>query len=101
MPFAHLRLTFDSVLFFACLSGLRRGLSCVVHAFRARRYVKEHRLQLAKASDQGGVGVALPEESKRGIPQGCGFEYPIPSLIFVINLFALIYWIQTNDRRDE
>lgn len=96
LSLAHVHLTFNSVLFFACLCGLRRGLSCIFHAFRARRYVNEHRLQLTHASHHGGVGVALPEESKRGIPQGCGFEYPIPSLIFVVNLLALIYWIQTN-----
>ena len=82
-------------------SGLRRGISCIFHAFRARKFVREHRLQLDQASHDGGVGVTLPEESKKGIPSGCGFDFPIPSLIFVGNLIALIYWIQSYDRRLE
>ncbi|CAF4008135.1 unnamed protein product, partial [Rotaria sp. Silwood1] len=36
-------------------------------------------------------GVALREESKNGMPHGCGFEYPIHSIIFIISLIDLIY----------
>ena len=76
-------------------SGLRRGISCVSNAFQARSYVREHRLQLDRAAHHGGVGVALPEEPKSGIPDGCGFELPILPLIFIVNLLSLIYWTRT------
>ena len=73
-------------------SGLRRAVSCVFHAFRARRFVREHNIQLDRAAHHGGIGVALPEEPKNGIPHGCGFEFPIPSLIFITNLVVFIVW---------
>ena len=80
-------------------SGLRRSVSCVLNAFRARSFVREHRLQLDRAAHHGGVGVALPEEPKNGIPQGTGFDYPIAPLIITANLLALIYGIQTFERK--
>ena len=76
-------------------SGLRRAISCVANAFQARTYVREHRLQLDRAAHHGGVGVALPEEPKSGIPDGCGFDLPILPLIFIVNLLSLIYWTRT------
>jgi len=79
---------------FLSFSGLRRAITCVFNAFRARRFVTEHHLQLDQAAHHGGVGVALPEERKNGIPHGCGFEFPIHSLIVIVNLLSLIYWIK-------
>jgi hypothetical protein len=72
-------------------SGLRRSIQCVYHGFHARRYVQEHELLLDRAAHHGGVGVALPEQPKNGIPHGCGFEFPIHSIIFIISLIGLIY----------
>ncbi len=80
-------------------SGLRRGVTCVLNAFRARRFVQEHHLQLDRAARHGGIGIALPEEPKNGIPYGCGFEFPIPSLIFIANLISLIYWTRTSEQK--
>jgi hypothetical protein len=63
-----------------------------LNAFRARRFVEKHHLQLDRAARHGGIGVALPDEPKNGIPRGCGFEFPILSLIFIANMISLIYW---------
>jgi hypothetical protein len=91
---------FHTVCFFCVtFSGLRRGVICVFNAFRARRFVREHRLQLDQASHHGGIGIALPEEPKDGIPHGCGFEFPILSLIFIANLISLIYWTRTFEEK--
>ncbi len=79
------------------LSGIRRSIRCVFNTFRARRFVKEHHLQLDRAAHHGGIGVALPEEPKNGIPYGCGFEFPTHSLIVIANLISLIYWITSSD----
>ena len=72
-------------------SGLRRSLKCVYHAFHARRYVHEHQLILDRAARHGGIGVALPEEPKNGIPHGCGFEFPLYSIMFILSLIGLMY----------
>ncbi|CAF1304951.1 unnamed protein product [Rotaria sordida] len=93
-----IHLTFESVILVGCLNGLRRAIKCVYHAFRARRFVQEYHLQLDRAAHHGGIGVALPEEPKNGIPYGCGFEYPIPSLIFIANLISLIYWTRIYEQ---
>lgn len=81
-------------------SGIRRSLKCIVNAFRARRFIRQHRLQLDRASHHGGIGIHLSDENKNGIPHDCGFEFPILPLIFFANLISLIYWIrlieQTN-----
>ncbi|CAF2032395.1 unnamed protein product [Rotaria magnacalcarata] len=87
-----LQLTLQSVILFGCVNGIRRAVKCVYHAFHARRYVLEHRLQLDRAAYHGGIGVALPEEPKNGIPDGCGFEFPIIPLILIANLISLVYW---------
>ncbi|CAF2893273.1 unnamed protein product [Rotaria sp. Silwood2] len=93
-----IHLTFKSVILLGCLNGLRRAFKCVYHAFHARRFVREHHLQLNRAAHHGGIGVALPEEPKNGIPHGCGFEYPIPPLILIANLISLIYWTRTYEQ---
>ncbi len=80
-------------------SGLRRGFICVFNAFRARRFVREHHLQLDRAASHGGISVALPEEPKNGIPYDCGFEFPILSLIFIANLISLIYWTRSYEQK--
>ena len=72
-------------------SGLRRSIKCIYHAFNARRYVQEHRIVLEQAAHHGGIGVGLPDESKSGIPHGCGFELPIHSIMFMIGLIGLLY----------
>ena len=74
-------------------SGVRRSIACVYHAFNARRYVQEHQLVLNRAAQHGGIGVALPGEPKSGIPKGCGFEFPIHSIIFLTSLIGVIYSI--------
>ena len=61
------------------------------HAFHARRYVRAHELLLDRAAQHGGVGVALPEQTKNGIPHGCGFEFPFFSVMFILGLLGLIY----------
>lgn len=80
-------------------SGFRRSLKCIYNAFHARRYVQGHRLLLNQAAKHGGIGVALPEESKNGIPQGCGFEYPIPSILFIISLIILLYSTKAYEQK--
>ncbi|CAF2077176.1 unnamed protein product [Rotaria magnacalcarata] len=93
-----LQLTLQSVILFGCVNGIRRAVKCVYHAFHARRYVLEHRLQLDRAAYHGGIGVALPEEPKNGIPDGCGFEFPIIPLILIANLISLIYWARSYEQ---
>jgi hypothetical protein len=82
-----------------CFSGLRRSIKCVYNAFHARQYVQKHRLLLNQAAHHGGVGVGLPEEPKNGIPHGCGFEFPIHSIIFIISLIILIYSTKAYDQK--
>lgn len=72
-------------------SGLRRSIKCVYKAFHARSFVKKHQLLLDHAAHHGGIGVALPEQLKSGIPKGCGFEYPVQSIVFVISLLGFMY----------
>ncbi len=72
-------------------SGLRRAITCVYNAFNARRYVREHRLLLDRAAHHGGIGVSLPVEPTNGIPYGCGFEFPVHSIIFIISLIIILY----------
>jgi hypothetical protein len=94
-----------SVFFFLLIvyicncSGLLRSIQCVYHAFHARKYVQEHELLLDRAAHHGGIGVALPEQSKNGIPHGCGFEFPIYSVIFIIGLISLIYSTITYEQK--
>jgi hypothetical protein len=88
----HVLYFFSHLLFFA-FSGLRRATTCIFNAFRARRFIREHRLQLARAANDGGMGIALPDEAKTGIPYDCGFGFPILPLIFVVNMISLIYWL--------
>ncbi len=85
--------------YFHFFSGLRRSIPCVFNAFRARYFVRKHRLQLDQAAHHGGIGIALPEEPKNGIPYGSGFEFPIPSLIFIANLISLIYWTRIHEQK--
>jgi len=82
-----------------CFSGLRRSSKCIYDAFHARQYVQKHRLLLDRAAKHGGIGVGLPEEPKNGIPYGCGFEYPIYSMIFTISLIGLIYSIIVYEQK--
>ncbi|CAF1299384.1 unnamed protein product [Rotaria magnacalcarata] len=93
-----LQLTLQSVILFGCVNGIRRAVKCVYHAFHARRYVLEHRLQLDRVAYHGGIGVALPEEPKNGIPDGCGFEFPIIPLILIANLISLVYWTRSYEQ---
>lgn len=72
-------------------SGIRRSIQCIHHAYYARKYVREHELLLDRAAHHGGVGIILPEQSKNGIPHGCGFDFPIYSVIFTLAVFLLIY----------
>ncbi|CAF1573675.1 unnamed protein product [Rotaria sp. Silwood1] len=83
--------TMNTVILIGCLNGFRRAIKCIYHAFHARQFVQKHQLLLDRAAHHGGIGVALPEESKNGIPHGCGFEYPIHSIIFIISLIGIIY----------
>ncbi len=80
-------------------SGLRRAIKCVYNAFRARRFVQERQLLLDRAAHHGGIGVALPEEPKNGIPHGCGFEFPIHSIMFILSLIGLIYSTKTYEQK--
>lgn len=81
-------------------SGLRRGIACVYHALRARQFVREHRLQLDRATDHVGVDVTLPEHARRaGIPVGCGFEFPLSSMLFSIGMFGLILSNLTDEQQ--
>jgi hypothetical protein len=115
VPIAGFHLTFESVILLGCLkyiyhlfvcyiihfdfSGVRRAISCVYHAFNARHYVQKHQLVLNQASKHGGIGVALPGEPKNGIPHGCGFEFPIHSIMFIISIIGLIYSINTYEQK--
>ncbi|CAF0877840.1 unnamed protein product [Rotaria sordida] len=89
--FIGIPFTIQTVILIGFLNGLRRAIKCVYHAFHARRFVQKHQLLLDRAAHHGGIGVALPEEPKNGIPHGCGFEYPIHSIIFIISLIGFIY----------
>ncbi|CAF0906031.1 unnamed protein product [Rotaria sordida] len=89
--FIGIPFTIQTVILIGFLNGLRRAIKCVYHAFHARRFVQKHQLLLDQAAHHGGIGVALPEEPKNGIPHGCGFEYPIHSIIFIISLIGFIY----------
>ena len=80
-------------------SGVRRSIACVYHAFNARHYVQEHQLVLNRAAQHGSIGVALPGEPKNGIPKGCGFEFPIHSMMFIIGISGLIYSINTYEQK--
>ena len=71
-------------------SGLRRAVSCVYRAWRARQFVRRHRLELDQAAHHGGLGIGLSKQTKSGIPRGCGFEYPVLSMLFVVVLLGLI-----------
>ena len=73
-------------------SGLRRSIRCVYHAHHARQYVREHELLLDRAAHHGGIGIALPEQSKNGIPHGCGFDFPIQSVMFIFVLLLLLLY---------
>jgi len=97
-PLAGISLTFQGIILLGCLNGLRRSITCILNAFHARRFVRTHHLQLDRAARHGGVGIALPEEPKNGIPHDCGFEFPILPLIFTANLISLIYWTRTYDK---
>jgi len=55
-------------------------------------------LILDRAARHGGIGVALPEEPKNGIPHGCGFEFPVFSIIFTLGLLFLLYSIGIHDK---
>ncbi|CAF1296060.1 unnamed protein product [Adineta steineri] len=94
-----IHLTFESVLLLGCLNAFRRSISCIYNAFNARRYIREHRLLLDQAAHHGGIGVALPEEPKNGVPYGCGFEFPIYSILFIISLIVLIYSTQAYEQK--
>jgi hypothetical protein len=90
---------FSTFIKYFDFSGLRRSIKCVYNAFHARRYVQEHRLLLDRAANHGGIGVGLPEEPKNGIPHGCGFEYPIHSIMFIISLIGLIYSTKVYEQK--
>jgi hypothetical protein len=90
---------FSCFILYFYSSGLRRAVTCVYNAFNARRYVLEHRLLLDRATHHGGIGVALPEEPKNGIPHGCGFEYPIHSILFIVSLIGLIYSTKAYEQK--
>jgi hypothetical protein len=89
----------STLITYFCFSGLRRSIKCVYNAFNARRYVQEHQLLLDRAARHGGVGVALPEESKTGIPHGCGFDFPIHSIMFIVSLIGLIYSTKAYEQK--
>ena len=74
-------------------SGLRHSITCVYKTLCARRFVREHRLQLDQAAHHGGVGISVPNEPRHGIPYDSGFGLPIHSLIVTANLLSLIYWL--------
>ncbi|CAF2154983.1 unnamed protein product [Rotaria magnacalcarata] len=86
-----IHVTMNTVILIGCLNGLRRAVTCVYHAFHARRFVRQQQLLLDRAAHHGGIGVALPEQPKNGIPHGCGFEYPIHSILLIISLVGFIY----------
>jgi len=85
-----------SNLFFQ-FSGLRRSIMCIFNALRARRFVRKHQLLLNQAASQGGIGITLPGHHRKGIPNGCGFEYPILSSIFSIGLIGVAWWTRQYD----
>ncbi len=95
-----LRYRANELLFFKIFlshSGLRRSLLCIFNAWRARRFIRTHQLLLEQAAHHGGIGITLPSKHKKGIPNGCGFEFPILSLIFTIFLISLGWWIRQYD----
>lgn len=72
---------------------MRLSLFCAMRAFRARSFVRQHGLELDRAAHHGGVGIHLPEKSRKGIPTGSGFDFPILPIIFFINSIATLYWV--------
>jgi hypothetical protein len=78
-------------------SGLRRSVLCIFNALRARRFVRKHQLLLDRAATHGGIGIHLPNRHKKGIPNGCGFDFPILSLILTVGLISLIWWTRQYD----
>ena len=76
-------------LFFG--SGLYRAIMCIFNAFRARRFAQKHKLILQQAFNPNGG--AFSYGKKNGIPSGCGFEFPGPSLLLIIVFLSLIYWM--------
>ena len=70
---------------------------CIFNALRARRFVQKHQLVLQQAANHGGVGITLPGRHKKGIPNGCGFEFPLLSFIFTFCLFGLAWWTRQYD----
>ncbi len=67
------------------------------NALHARQYVQQHQLLLDRTAHYGGV--ALPEEPKNGVPHGCGFEFPIHSIMFIISLIGLIYSTRAHEQK--
>jgi hypothetical protein len=70
---------------------------CIFNALRARRFVRKNRLLLEQAANNGGIGIALSDEHKKGIPNGCGFEFPFLSFMFTGCLVGLAWWTRQYD----
>lgn len=86
-----------SCFFYIYYSGLHRSMPCIFNAYRARRFVRKHRLLLEQAARHGGVGIALLNKQKSGIPNDCGFGFPVSSIIFTFCLVGLAWWTRQND----
>jgi len=77
-------------LLIGALRGAWRALRCVIHAYRARRWVVKHGLVTEGGALKDGANAA---EQRRGIPRHTGFGFPFHSVAVLVG-FAAVLWQQ-------
>jgi hypothetical protein len=78
-------------------SGLRRSMMCMFNGYQAKKYAREKQLFRNRTADHGDASVVVLDRNKNGIPERCGFDFPILSLLFTIVLIALTFWTSQID----
>jgi hypothetical protein len=86
------------------LRGGWRALRCIVHAFRARRWVLRHGLvadevatsaaaSSSSSSSSNGTDAVSAAALRKGIPRRTGFDFPFHS-VAMLGLFSALLWQQ-------
>lgn len=79
------------IIYFSSRSGLRRAIVCMYNALRTRHFVQKHKLILEQKANQNDIAFFVSK--KGGIPDGCGFDFPVVLFLFIISLLSLMYWM--------